>query len=385
MRWRAPALVAFSAALLAFPAVAVADDGGSGTYSGMGVEHAVDVVNSGSTAWNAFAVIPPVATSITGCQITSGANAPCLIAQLQAGGEAVFVDNIPGGVSPGGHVLLTFTTPSPFACGARLELHIRTTGQGFTRVGDITFAGSCGTTPPKCSPGEIEKRTAALARARATLTAIEGELAAMPRKIENAKGQVDIARSEIARLLQEGLGTVLELNVAQAKTYLEQQRATLTRLENEQAALEKKKATAEVDVDRAKAALGECGVTVPEFRLARDDRSACGDQQAELASISARFAEHRRFVGSLTRAKVAAAAKRLDRLAAGLTRALPRLHSSTKTRAAIPLVRRLIAHLRAPRAVFRTATTVLHRFEAQVAKDRVAATAAQKALAGCQP
>jgi hypothetical protein len=53
-------------------------------------------------------------------------------------------------VAPAGlHLTFVATTTAPVACGAPFQLDVSSTGiQPFTRVDDVTYAGSCGTVKP---------------------------------------------------------------------------------------------------------------------------------------------------------------------------------------------------------------------------------------------
>jgi len=144
-------VAAVAAVALAAPATANAADGGSGTYTGRGSTVDFDLVNAGTASWVYFYLVGPPGLTFVGAA-TSGENtARCGVGQPD--GEANEIECGPvaaNAIPPNAHLLLVGTLSSPGPCGAPFQLGVSTTGpSSFTRVGDVTFAGSCTTTAPK--------------------------------------------------------------------------------------------------------------------------------------------------------------------------------------------------------------------------------------------
>jgi hypothetical protein len=142
-----------AALVLAAPASATAADGGSGTYTARGPTVDFDLVNSGTASWVYFSLVAPPGLSFVGAA-TSGENtARCVVGEPDGGANEIECGPVSvNAIQPDAHLLLVGTLSSPGPCGAPFQLEVSTTGPAsFTRVGDITFAGSCTADVPRAT------------------------------------------------------------------------------------------------------------------------------------------------------------------------------------------------------------------------------------------
>ena len=137
-------LLLFVPALVA-PAPAAADDGGTATYTARGATYDFALRNTGTTAWQYFAVVAPPGASFVGGTTAVEGSARCVVGPpdtITCGPLSTF------GFAPGSSMEFTAVLQSPIACGAPFGFSVSTTGaQPFTRVGDAVFTGSCA--PPR--------------------------------------------------------------------------------------------------------------------------------------------------------------------------------------------------------------------------------------------
>ena len=129
------------------PARAVAD-GGSGTYSAAGSTYGFDLQNAGTTPWQYFYLVGPAGTTFVGGATAGEITARCVAGQPDGSPAEIECGPLSAtGLQPNVQVAFVATLGAPPACGAVFQLEVSSTGSLFTRVGDVTFAGSCSTIP----------------------------------------------------------------------------------------------------------------------------------------------------------------------------------------------------------------------------------------------
>jgi len=146
-------LVAATAAALALvaPATATAADGGSGTYTARGSTYDFDLVNVGSASWVYFYLVAPPGLSFVGAATSGESTARCVVGEPDGGANEIECGPVSGNaIQPSAHLVLVATLGPQGICGAPFQLDVSTTGpSSFTRVSDVTLAGSCAAIAPK--------------------------------------------------------------------------------------------------------------------------------------------------------------------------------------------------------------------------------------------
>jgi hypothetical protein len=123
---------------------AAAADGGSGTYTATDTSYYFTLFNSGMAAWQYFYLVGP-----TGTRFLGGANAAESTARCVVGPpEEIECGPLSANLAPPlAHLTFVATLASPVSCGAPFAFYVSTTDKSsFSRVDDLTFAGSCTTT-----------------------------------------------------------------------------------------------------------------------------------------------------------------------------------------------------------------------------------------------
>jgi hypothetical protein len=125
-----------------------AADGGSGTYTATGRTYYVKLFNTGTTPWQFFFLVGPAGTVVVGGATVIGeSTARCVVGQPD--GLPAEIECGPLTAAPTLHFGFVVTLSAPTACGASFQLDVSSTGVApFTRVGDVTFAGSCTSASP---------------------------------------------------------------------------------------------------------------------------------------------------------------------------------------------------------------------------------------------
>lgn len=135
---------------------AASADGGGGAYTVSGTSTDVDLVNTGSTAWQSFVVIAPAGTTFLGGATAGEITAHCVAGQPDGRPNEVECGPLSGaGVVPGAQTLFVATSTSPLPCGSPIQLEVISTGRTApTRVADVTPASTCspGPAPPPARP-----------------------------------------------------------------------------------------------------------------------------------------------------------------------------------------------------------------------------------------
>jgi hypothetical protein len=123
-------------------------DGGSGTYTATGRTYYVTLVNTGTTPWQFFFLVGPAGTVVDGGATVIGeSTARCVAGQPD--GSPAEIECGPLAAPPSLHFGFVVTLSAPVACGTSFQLDVSSTGVApFTRVGDVTFAGSCASASP---------------------------------------------------------------------------------------------------------------------------------------------------------------------------------------------------------------------------------------------
>ena len=123
-------------------------DGGSGTYTATGRTYYVTLFNAGTTPWQYFFLVGPAGTVVEGGATVIGeSTARCVVGQPD--GSPAEIECGPLAAPPSLHFGFVVTLSVPVACGATFQLDVSSTGVApFTRVADVTFAGSCASASP---------------------------------------------------------------------------------------------------------------------------------------------------------------------------------------------------------------------------------------------
>lgn len=150
---------------------AAASDGGSGRYTATGSSYYLVLFNSGTTAWRFFTLVGPSGARFVGGGSTTEVNASCVVGQADGRPDELTCGPLPSSfAAPLVHFSFIATLQAPVACGAPFELYVSATGTPpFTRVGEVTYSGSCAATLPHAlMPPTIEGTPLVGNRLRAT-------------------------------------------------------------------------------------------------------------------------------------------------------------------------------------------------------------------------
>ena len=161
------------AAALGVSCSALAADGGSGTYTVSAGSYDFDLVNRGTTPWQAFTLTAPTGTAFVGGATAGEITVRCVPGQPDGLPTEILCGPLSAtGLVPGAHVLFVATLTAPVACGAPFGLAVSSTGSApFTGVGDAVAAGGCAAParPAALRPPAIRGR--AVVGARVTVVA----------------------------------------------------------------------------------------------------------------------------------------------------------------------------------------------------------------------
>jgi hypothetical protein len=227
MRLGTAAVVAAVGVVCGFAAPALADDGGSGTYTASGTAYAFDLLNSGTTAWQHLHLVGPAGTVFVGGASEGEITISCR--KGQPNGLPVEMECGPlsgSGLAPGARLALIATLAASVPCGSTFELDVSSNGAAqFTRVADLTQAGSCTSAPPPCTPAEL-----AVNSARSALAVVETRTSAYSRAWSTASKALrttdrraaadDVQRLRHATLLEEPGMTKIRAALAATATAL---------------------------------------------------------------------------------------------------------------------------------------------------------------------
>ena len=127
-----------------------AGDGGSGTYTSSGTSYYMVLFNAGTTRWMFFHLVGPPGTVFVAGETAAETTARCVVGQPNGSPNEIECGPLAMNVAPPGlHLTFVATTTAPVACRAPFELDVSSTGTApFTRVDDVTYAGSCATLKP---------------------------------------------------------------------------------------------------------------------------------------------------------------------------------------------------------------------------------------------
>src|SRR5581483_4158966 len=129
-RWALLLVLLLVVPALVAPAPAAADDGGRATYTARGATYDFALRNTGTTAWQYFAVVAPPGASFVGGTTAVEGSARCVVGPpgtITCGPLSTF------GFAPGSSMEFTAVLQSPIACGAPFGFSVSTTGaQPFT-------------------------------------------------------------------------------------------------------------------------------------------------------------------------------------------------------------------------------------------------------------
>jgi hypothetical protein len=151
IRLRTTIAVAAAVALLGAAAHAgTSGDGGSGTYTSSGTSYYMILFNAGTTRWMFFRVVGPPGTVFVAGETAAETSARCVVGQPNGLPNEIECGPLAMSVAPAGlHLTFVATTTAPVACRAPFELDVSSAGTpSFTRVDDVTYAGSCTTLKP---------------------------------------------------------------------------------------------------------------------------------------------------------------------------------------------------------------------------------------------
>jgi hypothetical protein len=122
---------------------AAAGLGGSGTYTVRGTNYDFVLFNTGTTAWQYFSLVGPPGTRFIGGGTATESMTRCVVGPP---GELDCGPLSPNIAPPLAHLGFTATLASPVPCGAPFAFSVGSAdGSSLTRVGDLTFAGTCTT------------------------------------------------------------------------------------------------------------------------------------------------------------------------------------------------------------------------------------------------
>src|SRR5579864_7112644 len=143
------ALCVAAALGLAFTGGAAAGDGGSGTYTASGQTFYFTLVNSGTTAWQAFYLVgPPGTTIVGGATVVGESTARCVVGQPD--GLPNEIECNPINIVLGLHFDFVVRMGSASACGAPFQLDVSSAAApSFSHVADATLSGSCASASPQ--------------------------------------------------------------------------------------------------------------------------------------------------------------------------------------------------------------------------------------------
>jgi hypothetical protein len=144
-------LLACAVLALVGSSAAAAATGGSGTYTASGRTDYLVLFNSGSAPWLSFYLVSPAGTTFVGGATTAGeSTARCILGQPDGTADEVECGPLSATTAPPNvHLGFVATLNVPAPCGASYELDVSTTGlPPYTRIGDVTFSGSCAALQP---------------------------------------------------------------------------------------------------------------------------------------------------------------------------------------------------------------------------------------------
>ena len=143
-------VVAFiAAAAVALASVGAASDGGSGTYTVIGRTYYFAFFNSGTAPWQYFYLVGPPGTTIVGGGTITEATPRCVVGLPDGRADEIECGPLSANLAaPHAQLGFAATLVEPVACGSAFQLYVSSTGETFTRGNDVTFAGSCDSTPP---------------------------------------------------------------------------------------------------------------------------------------------------------------------------------------------------------------------------------------------
>ncbi len=278
-------------------------DGGSGTYMVEGATFAFDLVNTGSTSWQYFALIGPTGSTFVGAATAGESTIRCVTAQPDALPNELECGplSLTGGL-PSTQIGLIATMSDAQACGAPFELEVSSTGVlPYTAVGEVTLAGSCAAAPPtstSSAAGTPPGAAASCGPQRITVAGARSTLASRTRELQALEGpwQVGLAAAAAART---GLARASATPRAKLPPRLasalsggagadSEAASALEELARTHFELETLASTARTGLSRAAAALAACAVTpaAPSSSSAAT-ATACPDERAAVASAQA--------------------------------------------------------------------------------------------------
>jgi hypothetical protein len=209
-------------------------DGGSGTYVMTGSTLDFDLVNSGTTSWQYFDLVAPLGATFAGGATAGESTARCVSGQPDGLANEIGCGPLSSsGAAPSTQILFVAAMSNAAACGAPFELDVSSTGSTpYTRVSDVTFAGTCGGAPTatttttrataaNCDP---QRNDAVLARARVGLLAQEQRALESTWSAASAaarEAEQNLRRAESADSLGDGsvaLGPALHASEGASRT-----------------------------------------------------------------------------------------------------------------------------------------------------------------------
>lgn len=143
------ALIAVAVALVC-PCTAIASDGGSGTYIVSGQTYDFNLLNTGTTPWQYFALAGPAGTTFVGGATIGEITAHCVAGQPDGSANEIECGPISAaGLAPGTRVGFVASVGAAAACGLPFQLEVSSTGAlPFTAAGTVTSTGNCGAPAP---------------------------------------------------------------------------------------------------------------------------------------------------------------------------------------------------------------------------------------------
>jgi hypothetical protein len=140
------------AVLAATCLLALAADGGSGSYVATGRSYDFVLFNSGSTPWRSFSLVAPPGLAFVGGTTGNDGSVTCTVGpptQIVCAPIAATV------MPPQGHLTFVATMTAPTVCGVTFQLFVSSSDAApysYTRAADVSETPGCGTprvlTPP---------------------------------------------------------------------------------------------------------------------------------------------------------------------------------------------------------------------------------------------
>lgn len=151
MRFRVTAAVVCAAAAGVSAGSALGGDGGSGTYLSTGTTYYLDLVNTGTVAWQSFYLVAPAGTTIIGGTSSGEASARCIVGQPDGRPNEIECGPLPLSAAPiHAHLGLVVTVAAPVACGAQFQLAVSSTStMPYTNAPNVTEAAPCAVSSPR--------------------------------------------------------------------------------------------------------------------------------------------------------------------------------------------------------------------------------------------